>query len=146
MTELVSDKAVTKMRLSAERMLSMNSPAVDEEWWRTMLAIVIEVQEHRKADAELKAARHSLLLPEIITCERCGEPQPTRKGGITVTVAKMANNQLTGLGVSHPASEPLTVKRIERVIEALQRSIQYQNGGDMAYVIADAIKGWKSCW
>ncbi|EFH2757056.1 hypothetical protein [Escherichia coli] len=72
MTELVSDKAVTKMRLSAERMLSMNSPAVDEEWWRTMLAIVIEVQEHRKADAELKAARHSLLLPEIITCERCG--------------------------------------------------------------------------
>ncbi|MCW9908936.1 DUF551 domain-containing protein [Escherichia coli] len=43
--------------------------------------------------------------------------------------------------MSHPASEPLTVKRIERVIEALQRSIQYQNGGDMAYVIADAIKG-----
>ncbi len=53
----------------------------------------------------------------------------------------MANNQLTGLGVSHPASEPLTVKRIKRVIETMQRSIQYQNGGDMAYAIADAIKG-----
>lgn len=53
----------------------------------------------------------------------------------------MANNQLTGLGVSHPANGPLTVKRIERVIETLQRSIQYQNDGDMAYVIADAIKG-----
>mgnify|MGYP004442135757 CR=1 FL=1 len=42
---------------------------------------------------------------------------------------------------NHPANGPLTVGRIERVIEALQRSIQYQNGGDMAYVIADAIKG-----
>ena len=42
---------------------------------------------------------------------------------------------------NHPANGPLTVERIERVIEALQRSIQYQNGGDMAYVIADAIKG-----
>lgn len=42
---------------------------------------------------------------------------------------------------NHPANSPLTAKRIERVIEALQRSIQYQNGGDMAYVIADAIKG-----
>lgn len=42
---------------------------------------------------------------------------------------------------NHPANGPLTAERIERVIEALQRSIQYQNGGDMAYVIADAIKG-----
>ncbi|HBI7073291.1 TPA: hypothetical protein K8M71_004450 [Citrobacter freundii] len=42
---------------------------------------------------------------------------------------------------NHPANSPLTGERIERVIEALQRSIQYQNGGDMAYVIADAIKG-----
>lgn len=42
---------------------------------------------------------------------------------------------------NHPANGSLTAERIERVIEALQRSIQYQNGGDMAYVIADAIKG-----
>ncbi|MDZ4030217.1 hypothetical protein U0868_01420 [Kluyvera ascorbata] len=42
---------------------------------------------------------------------------------------------------NHPANGPLTAERIECVIEALQRSIQYQNGGDMAYVIADAIKG-----
>lgn len=31
-----------------------------------------ELQEYRKADAELKAARDSLLQPEKITCERCG--------------------------------------------------------------------------
>ncbi|MFU0866436.1 hypothetical protein [Kluyvera ascorbata] len=42
---------------------------------------------------------------------------------------------------NHPANGPLTAERVKRVIEALQRSIQYQNGGDMAYVIADAIKG-----
>ena len=42
---------------------------------------------------------------------------------------------------NHPANSPLTGERIERVIETLQRSIQYQNGGDMAYAIADAIKG-----
>ena len=42
---------------------------------------------------------------------------------------------------NHPANGPLTAERIECVIEALQRSIQYQSGGDMAYVIADAIKG-----
>lgn len=42
---------------------------------------------------------------------------------------------------NHPANGPLTVERVIRIIESLQRSIQYQNGGDMAYVIADAIKG-----
>ena len=42
---------------------------------------------------------------------------------------------------NHPANGPLPVSRIERVIEAMKRSIQYQNGGDMAYVIADTIKG-----
>lgn len=41
----------------------------------------------------------------------------------------------------HPASEPLTVERIIRVREKLQQSLEYSNGGDMAYVIADAIKG-----
>lgn len=42
---------------------------------------------------------------------------------------------------NHPANGPLTAERIERVRDEMQRSIQYQNGGDMAYVIADAIKG-----
>ncbi|HDG1723125.1 TPA: DUF551 domain-containing protein [Kluyvera ascorbata] len=42
---------------------------------------------------------------------------------------------------NHPANGPLTAERIERVRDELQRSIQYQNGGDMACVIADAIKG-----
>lgn len=50
-------------------------------------------------------------------------------------------NSLLTDPANHPANSPLTVERIERVIEALQRSIQYQNGGDMAYAIADAIKG-----
>lgn len=50
-------------------------------------------------------------------------------------------NSLLTDPANHPANGPLTGRRIERVIEALQRSIQYQNGGDMAYVIADAIKG-----
>ncbi|MBC1185252.1 hypothetical protein HII27_05920 [Kluyvera sp. SCKS090646] len=42
---------------------------------------------------------------------------------------------------NHPAHGPLTVERITRLIAELRRSLQYQNGGDMAYVIADAIKG-----
>ncbi|HAT3920678.1 TPA: hypothetical protein I9Y23_004374 [Kluyvera ascorbata] len=42
---------------------------------------------------------------------------------------------------THPANAPLTVERIIRVREQLQRSLEYRNGGDMAYVIADAIKG-----
>ncbi|HGK7506997.1 TPA: hypothetical protein ACJ569_002936 [Kluyvera cryocrescens] len=50
-------------------------------------------------------------------------------------------NQFTGLGTDHPANRPLTVDRITRLIAELHRSLEYQNGGDMAYVIADAIKG-----
>lgn len=42
---------------------------------------------------------------------------------------------------NHPANGPLTVERITRLIAELHRSLEYQNGGDMAYVIADAIKG-----
>ena len=42
---------------------------------------------------------------------------------------------------NHPANGPLTVERIIRLIAELRRSLQYQNGGDMAYVIADAVKG-----
>ncbi|HEP1896476.1 TPA: hypothetical protein VCC33_002267 [Kluyvera cryocrescens] len=47
---------------------------------------------------------------------------------------------------NHPANGPLTVERIIRVREELQRSLQYQNGGDMAYIITDAIKRWRSFW
>lgn len=43
-------------------------------------------------------------------------------------------------GDNHPAHEVLTDGRIIRVREELQRSLQYQNGGDMAYIITDAIK------
>lgn len=51
------------------------------------------------------------------------------------------NDQLTGLGASHPANRLLTVERIIRIIKELQSSIQCQNGGEMANVIADGIKG-----
>ncbi|HBV6392427.1 TPA: hypothetical protein MD292_002612 [Klebsiella aerogenes] len=47
MNTIVSKSGLAKMRKDAERMLSLRSPAVDEDWWRTMLAIVIEVQERR---------------------------------------------------------------------------------------------------
>lgn len=50
------------------------------------------------------------------------------------------NNLLTD-PANHPANGPLTVERITRLIAELRRSLEYQNGGDMAYVIADAIKG-----
>ena len=43
--------------------------------------------------------------------------------------------------VKHPANGPLTLERITRIIAELRRFLEYQNGGDMAYVIADAIKG-----
>ncbi|WP_336284001.1 hypothetical protein [Citrobacter arsenatis] len=43
--------------------------------------------------------------------------------------------------VHHPANAPLTVERIIRVREQLQRSLEYSNGGDMTYIIVDAIKG-----
>ncbi|WP_432700762.1 DUF551 domain-containing protein [Kluyvera cryocrescens] len=42
---------------------------------------------------------------------------------------------------NHPANDRLTDERLIRVRDALQRYLQYKNGGDMAYVIADAIKG-----
>ncbi|MFU0930877.1 hypothetical protein ACM26E_08650 [Kluyvera cryocrescens] len=42
---------------------------------------------------------------------------------------------------NHPANGQLTDERITRVRDELQSSLQYQNGGDMAYVIADAVKG-----
>lgn len=40
----------------------------------------------------------------------------------------------------HPANSPLTVERIERVIEALESSLKYRNGSSMDHFIADAIK------
>ncbi|WP_223883181.1 hypothetical protein [Kluyvera sichuanensis] len=42
---------------------------------------------------------------------------------------------------NHPANSPLTGERIERVIEALESSLQYRNGSSMDHFIADAVKG-----
>lgn len=45
----VSDATLEKMHKDAVRMLSLKSPAVNDEWWRTFLAIVEEVQDSRGA-------------------------------------------------------------------------------------------------
>ena len=45
---------------------------VDHAFYYALTRALEELQEHRKADAELKAARDSLLQPDKITCERCG--------------------------------------------------------------------------
>lgn len=42
---------------------------------------------------------------------------------------------------NHPANGPLTDERIERVIEALESSLQYRNGSSHDHFIADAVKG-----
>ncbi|HFV6983659.1 DUF551 domain-containing protein [Escherichia coli] len=42
---------------------------------------------------------------------------------------------------NHPANSPLTGERIERVIEALESSLDYRNGSSMDNVLADAVKG-----
>lgn len=42
---------------------------------------------------------------------------------------------------NHPANGPLTVERIEHVIEALESSLKYRNGSSMDHVLADAVKG-----
>ena len=42
---------------------------------------------------------------------------------------------------NHPANGPLTVERIARVRDELQRTMFYVSGGVMDYIVADAIKG-----
>lgn len=42
---------------------------------------------------------------------------------------------------NHPANGPLTVERITRVRDELQRTMFYANGGVMDHIVADAIKG-----
>ncbi|MDU3912240.1 hypothetical protein [Kluyvera ascorbata] len=44
---------------------------------------------------------------------------------------------------NHPANGPLTVERIERVIEALESFLQYRNGSTLDHFIADAVKGMR---
>lgn len=51
------------------------------------------------------------------------------------------SNQLTGLGANHPANGPLTVERIARVRDELQRTMFYANGGVIDHIVVDAIKG-----
>lgn len=52
----------------------------------------------------------------------------------------MTNNLLTD-PANHPANGPLTVERITRVRDELQRTMFYANGGVMDHIVADAIKG-----
>ncbi|WP_233594287.1 hypothetical protein [Citrobacter koseri] len=57
----------------------------------------------------------------------------------------MTNNKLTGLGVGHPANGPLTTERLTHVRDVLQRKLKYSNGGNMDYIIADAVKAIDDC-
>ena len=41
---------------------------------------------------------------------------------------------------NHPANGPLTVERLIRVRDELQRTLRYKNGSTQDYVTADAIK------
>ncbi|HBK3300224.1 TPA: hypothetical protein KEX12_001104 [Citrobacter koseri] len=50
------------------------------------------------------------------------------------------NNKLTGLGANHPANSPLTTERLIHIRDVLQRKLKYSNGGNMDYIIADAVK------
>ncbi|EMD6815293.1 hypothetical protein ACFXK6_000757 [Citrobacter koseri] len=54
----------------------------------------------------------------------------------------MTNNKLTGLGANpdHPANGPLTTERLTHVRDVLKRHLKYSNGGNMDYIIADAVK------
>lgn len=51
---------------------------------------------------------------------------------MTINLTEQAN---------HRANTSLAVERITRLCDELKRSLNYQNGGDMAYVIADSTKG-----
>lgn len=59
MVKGITDKQLAELKQSAERMLGMRSPAVDDEWWQNLLSAVTELQELRKcaADSTSKAAQ-----------------------------------------------------------------------------------------
>ncbi|MBJ9142264.1 DUF550 domain-containing protein [Citrobacter koseri] len=41
---------------------------------------------------------------------------------------------------NHPAHGPLTTERLGHIRDVLQRKLKYSNGGNMDYIIADAVK------
>lgn len=101
------------------------------ESWREIAAELL-VAKNRIADLESRTVTVKLPdyrnSPDMHTKQNYGEK-------------KAMTNQFTGMGTDHPANGPLTVERIARLIAELRRSLDNQNGGDMVYVIADAIKG-----
>jgi len=48
----ITDKQLAQLKQSAERMLGMRSPAVDDEWWQNLLSAVTELQEFRKCASD----------------------------------------------------------------------------------------------
>ncbi|MFO3904138.1 hypothetical protein AAHD62_06355 [Enterobacter hormaechei] len=46
----------------------------------------------------------------------------------------------TGLGGAHPANGPLSVERMIRVRDELQRTLEYSEGSNLNYMVADAVK------
>lgn len=43
----ISNATLAAMRKDAEKTLALKSPATDEEWWQSLLSVVIELQERR---------------------------------------------------------------------------------------------------
>ncbi len=46
-TRKISDRELTKMIESAQRLLSRRNPVVEETWWGNLLAALTELQERR---------------------------------------------------------------------------------------------------
>jgi hypothetical protein len=46
----LSNAALASMRKDAERTLALKSPVTDEEWWKSLLSIVLELQKQREKE------------------------------------------------------------------------------------------------
>ncbi|WP_310606736.1 hypothetical protein [Buttiauxella brennerae] len=50
----LTDAELAKLRADAQRMVDLNSPVSDREWWLNCLAAMVELEECRKASKELE--------------------------------------------------------------------------------------------
>lgn len=47
----ISDKSLTRLIADADKVLELNTPVADEEWWQDFRAAMLELQERRRADS-----------------------------------------------------------------------------------------------
>ncbi|HFN6519599.1 TPA: hypothetical protein ACHFXA_004871 [Escherichia coli] len=50
----ISDKELTKMIESAQKLLSRRNPVVEETWWENLLAALTELRERRNNEGAAK--------------------------------------------------------------------------------------------